>query len=86
MAHVGLCDDWSLTLQCCTHACAVDVFQTEEDAAAPRRGPRAVARVVTAHRQREGAGFIVRRPIGGEVDMVDPFLLLDHLVSGEPVG
>mgnify|MGYP003876525867 CR=1 FL=1 len=41
---------------------------------------RSVSRVVTAHRQREGAGFIVRRPIGGEVSMVDPFLMLDHFV------
>jgi redox-sensitive bicupin YhaK (pirin superfamily) len=42
---------------------------------------RPVARVVTAHRQSEGAGFSVRRPFPGELSMVesDPFLLLDHL-------
>jgi redox-sensitive bicupin YhaK (pirin superfamily) len=41
---------------------------------------RSVARVITAHRQREGAGFMVRRPfptLGLEV--VDPFLLLDEM-------
>jgi redox-sensitive bicupin YhaK (pirin superfamily) len=43
--------------------------------------PRPVARVVTAHRQSEGAGFVVRRPFPGELTMAeaDPFLLLDHL-------
>jgi quercetin 2,3-dioxygenase len=43
--------------------------------------PRPVARVVTAHRQTEGAGFSVRRPFPGELSMAeaDPFLLLDHL-------
>jgi redox-sensitive bicupin YhaK (pirin superfamily) len=43
--------------------------------------PRPVAKVVTAHRQAEGAGFVVRRPFPGELSMVeaDPFLLLDHL-------
>jgi hypothetical protein len=43
--------------------------------------PRPVARVVTAHRQTEGAGFTIRRPFPGELSMAeaDPFLLLDHL-------
>src|SRR6516165_5702646 len=42
--------------------------------------PRPVARVVTAHRQLEGAGFRVRRPFPGELSMAeaDPFLLLDQ--------
>jgi quercetin 2,3-dioxygenase len=42
---------------------------------------RPVARVVTAHRATEGAGFSIRRPFPGELSMVeaDPFLLLDHL-------
>jgi redox-sensitive bicupin YhaK (pirin superfamily) len=42
---------------------------------------RPVARVVTAHRQAEGAGFVVRRPFPGQLSMseADPFLLLDHL-------
>src|SRR5579859_137287 len=43
--------------------------------------PRPVARVVTAHRQLEGAGFSVRRPFPGGASFAeaDPFLLLDHL-------
>ena len=43
--------------------------------------PRPVARVVTAPRQTEGAGFTVRRPFPGGLSMAeaDPFLLLDHL-------
>ena len=58
-------------------------------AAAPQRS---VQRVVRAKRQREGGGFVVRRPIGGpEVDFWDPFLMLDHLGPvnygpGEAVG
>jgi hypothetical protein len=49
-------------------------------------------RVVTAHRQREGAGFIVRRPFPTQgLDLVDPFLLLDEMGPveyrpGEAVG
>src|SRR5438445_953959 len=43
--------------------------------------PRPVAEVITAHRQTEGAGFTIRRPVPGGLSMVDsdPFLLLDHL-------
>jgi quercetin 2,3-dioxygenase len=42
---------------------------------------RPVAKVLTAHRQLEGAGFSVRRPFPGELSMAeaDPFLLLDHV-------
>ena len=42
--------------------------------------PRPVAKVLTAHRQTEGAGFVIRRPFPGELSMAeaDPFLLLDH--------
>ena len=42
---------------------------------------RPVAKVVTAHRATEGAGFSIRRPFPGELSMAeaDPFLLLDHL-------
>jgi redox-sensitive bicupin YhaK (pirin superfamily) len=52
---------------------------------------RSVKKLVTAHQQREGGGFIVRRPIGGEVSHCDPFMLLDHLgpvthKPGEAVG
>ena len=34
-----------------------------------------------AHSQREGAGFVIRRPIGGRnlSDIANPFLLLDEL-------
>lgn len=44
---------------------------------------RSAKHTVTAHRQREGGGFIVRRPIGGKLDMVDPFLMLDHMGPAE---
>src|SRR3977135_185036 len=53
---------------------------------------REPARIVTAHRQREGAGFIVRRPFPTQgLDGVDPFLLLDEMGPvdygpGEAVG
>ena len=53
---------------------------------------REVARLVTAHRQREGAGFIVRRPLPTVgLDLVDPFLLIDELgpidyAPGEAIG
>ena len=41
--------------------------------------------------QREGGGFIVRRPIGGEIQDCDPFLMLDHFgpveyKPGEAIG
>jgi quercetin 2,3-dioxygenase len=41
---------------------------------------RPVAKIVKAHRQTEGAGFVIRRPFPGELSMADadPFLLLDH--------
>ncbi|KAJ2084345.1 hypothetical protein H4R24_000138 [Coemansia sp. RSA 988] len=51
-----------------------------------------VSRVITAHRQREGGGFMVRRPLpSGTLDYADPFLMLDHLgpvdyAPGEAVG
>ena len=53
---------------------------------------RETTRLVTAHRQREGAGFIVRRPVPTQgLDTVDPFLLLDEMgpvdyAPGEAVG
>ena len=56
------------------------------------RTVREASRVVTAHRQREGAGFIVRRPFPTQaLDLVDPFLLLDEMgpvdyAPGEAVG
>ena len=52
---------------------------------------RGIKKLATAHQQREGGGFIVRRPIGGEISGCDPFLMLDHLGPtvqrpGEAVG
>ncbi|HXC51471.1 MAG TPA: pirin family protein [Candidatus Limnocylindrales bacterium] len=53
---------------------------------------RKVTSVVTAHRQREGAGFIVRRPFPGlALRHADPFLLLDEMgpvdyAPGKAVG
>lgn len=53
---------------------------------------RSVTRVVTAHRQLEGGGFVVRRPFPSRgLDLVDPFLLLDEMGPadyrpGEAVG
>jgi quercetin 2,3-dioxygenase len=60
--------------------------------ATPTQTVREPARIVTAHRQREGAGFIVRRPFPTQgLDVVDPFLLLDEMGPvdyrpGEAVG
>jgi redox-sensitive bicupin YhaK (pirin superfamily) len=59
---------------------------------AENRAVREPSRIVTAHRQREGAGFIVRRPFPTQgLDVVDPFLLLDEMgpvdyAPGEAVG
>ena len=53
---------------------------------------RSVARVVTAHEQLEGAGFVVKRPFPTHgLDQVDPFLMLDEVGPvaygpGEAVG
>jgi redox-sensitive bicupin YhaK (pirin superfamily) len=53
---------------------------------------RQVTQLVTAHRQREGGGFIVRRPFpGNAMHQADPFLLLDEMGPvefgpGEAVG
>ena len=41
---------------------------------------REIAHVVVAHQQREGAGFLVRRPVPtAGLDQVDPFLMLDEV-------
>lgn len=41
---------------------------------------RKITRVITAHRQMEGGGFIVRRPLPTEgLELVDPFLLVDEM-------
>jgi redox-sensitive bicupin YhaK (pirin superfamily) len=53
---------------------------------------RKAEKIVTAHRQLEGGGFVVRRPFPGEgVDSVDPFLLIDEMgpvdyAPGEAIG
>jgi redox-sensitive bicupin YhaK (pirin superfamily) len=53
---------------------------------------REAGRIVTAHRQQEGGGFVVRRPFPGErIDSVDPFLLIDEMgpveyAPGEAIG
>ncbi len=52
---------------------------------------RGIKRLETAHQQREGGGFIVKRPIGGRISYADPFLMLDHFgpvecKPGEAVG
>jgi quercetin 2,3-dioxygenase len=45
---------------------------------------REVSKVVQSHRQREGAGFIVRRPFPAQgLALVDPFLLLDEMGPAE---
>jgi len=53
---------------------------------------REVESIVSAHKQAEGAGFIVRRPFpSARLSFVDPFLLLDEMgpadyAPGEAVG
>jgi len=53
---------------------------------------REVVRVVRAHRQTEGGGFVVRRPFpSGGLRHADPFLLLDEMgpvdyAPGEALG
>ena len=53
---------------------------------------RPLAAVITAHQQREGAGFLVRRPFPSHgLDQVDPFLMLDEVgpvdyAAGEALG
>jgi redox-sensitive bicupin YhaK (pirin superfamily) len=53
---------------------------------------REVTKVVTGHRQTEGGGFVVRRPLPTEgLEMADPFLLIDEMgpvdyAPGEAIG
>lgn len=52
---------------------------------------RRVDQFAAARQQREGGGFLVRRPIGGRIRNCDPFLMLDHMGPveygpGEAVG
>ncbi len=45
---------------------------------------RPVNQIVTAHRQLEGEGFVVRRPFpGASLALADPFLLLDQMGAVE---
>ncbi len=54
------------------------------DLAQPATRWRPVAKVVTARRQVEGEGFVVRRPFPGvDLSLADPFLLLDHMGAVE---
>lgn len=58
----------------------------------PAMASRDIVHVSIAHRQREGGGFIVRRPFPTEgLRMVDPFLMIDELgpieyAPGEAIG
>jgi hypothetical protein len=67
-------------------------LQERETMKADSGAVRETTRIVTAHRQREGAGFIVRRPVPAPgLDVADPFLLLDEMGPvdygpGEAVG
>ena len=59
-----------------------DSLQLPRVAAIPERGTawRPAATVVTAHRQLEGEGFVVRRPFpSADLSLADPFLLLDQI-------
>ncbi len=41
---------------------------------------RTIGAITSAHRQREGAGFVVRRPLPSrDLELADPFLLLDEM-------
>jgi hypothetical protein len=46
----------------------------------PTRRVRDVEKIITAHRQTEGAGFVVRRPVPTHgTTHLDPFLLIDEM-------
>ena len=53
---------------------------------------RSVIQVITGHQQREGGGFVVRRPFPSRgIPNLDPFLMLDELgpvdyAPGEAIG
>ena len=53
---------------------------------------RQVTKIITAHRQTEGGGFVVRRPVPtAGLNLIDPFLLIDELGPieyrpGEAIG
>ena len=69
----------------------IEEEEEEEATSCSMTKSRGVKKLVTAHQQREGGGFMVRRPIGGEISECDPFLMLDHLgpveyKPGEAIG
>lgn len=53
---------------------------------------RHIEKLISSHHQREGGGFIVRRPLPTSgIDMIDPFLLIDEMgpvdfAPGQAVG
>ena len=58
----------------------VEDFRTTQKLPSEARIVREVERVVGAHRQREGGGFTVRRPVPtAGLMQVDPFLLIDEM-------
>ena len=47
--------------------------------------PRKITRIVRGQATSDGAGVALTRVIGThELDMLDPFLLLDHIAGDEP--
>jgi quercetin 2,3-dioxygenase len=66
--------------------------QSEPTFETPGGAAREVTRVITSHRQTEGAGFVVRRPLpSAKLEQLDPFLLIDELgpvsyLPGQAVG
>src|SRR5436190_23515550 len=62
-------------------------MESERGNAMSTASTREVSKLVTAHRQTEGAGFVVRRPFpSAGLSLVDPFLLIDEMgpVAYEP--
>src|SRR4029077_14037351 len=68
------------------------IFGGRASMSAETKQIREVSKIVAAHRQREGGGFLVQRPIPSlGLDLVDPFLLIDEMGPanygpGEAVG
>ncbi len=57
-----------------------------------KHSTRSIETIISAHRQKEGGGFIVRRPLPSRgLEQLDPFLLIDELgpidyAPGEALG
>src|SRR5436190_257916 len=59
-------------------------MESERGNAMSTASTREVSKLVTAHRQTEGAGFVVRRPFPtAGLSYVDPFLLIDEMGPAE---